>query len=203
MAHYFQGANRFHIANLSISHSTHTFNGKHILGRNPRVAEETTFPAIEKLAEHASAGASFDSKQRYPAPQCFPGTQGNVLEDIRTWFSRTPTDQPILWLYGPTGMGKTTIAQTVAEEVEALAKLVATFFFSRSSPDRNDASKFVATIALQMALKIPHIRKNPDSKLDPVGQNLRKFERVGPSWAELGRVGEFGPAVANCKVPPF
>ncbi|TEB33750.1 hypothetical protein FA13DRAFT_1812362 [Coprinellus micaceus] len=139
MAHYFQGANRFHIANLSISHSTHTFN------------------AIEKLAEHASAGASFDSKQRYPAPQCFPGTQGNVLEDIRTWFSRTPTDQPILWLYGPTGMGKTTIAQTVAEEVEALAKLVATFFFSRSSPDRNDASKFVATIALQMALKIPQL----------------------------------------------
>lgn len=52
-------------------------------------------------------------------------------------------------------MGKTTIAQTFAERMAGSKRLAASFFFSRSSPERCDSSRFVATLALQLASTIP------------------------------------------------
>jgi hypothetical protein len=59
------------------------------------------------------------------------------------------------------GMGKSTIAHTVARRYLDQGRLAASFFFSRGGGDISNAGKFVTTIAVQLAVHIrpvqPHI----------------------------------------------
>ncbi|THV03360.1 hypothetical protein K435DRAFT_852022 [Dendrothele bispora CBS 962.96] len=61
---------------------------------------------------------------------------------------------PIYWLYGPAGAGKSAIAQTLCERF-GVAKggkhLIASFFFSRSSPTRNNPRYLFLTVAYCLA----------------------------------------------------
>lgn len=52
------------------------------------------------------------------------------------------------------GTGKSTIAHTVARDYFDPGRLAASLFFSRGGGDAGNASKFVATIAMQMAMHI-------------------------------------------------
>ncbi|TFK26629.1 hypothetical protein FA15DRAFT_667327 [Coprinopsis marcescibilis] len=54
-------------------------------------------------------------------------------------------------------MGKSAIAQTVAEKCEELDILAATFFFYRLDTQRNRAERLVASIALQLCESIPEL----------------------------------------------
>jgi hypothetical protein len=56
------------------------------------------------------------------------------------------------------GTGKSTIAQTIARACYEKSRLGASFFFSRSGGDAGNASKFITTIALQLAVHIPPVR---------------------------------------------
>ncbi|KAK7437479.1 hypothetical protein VKT23_018551 [Stygiomarasmius scandens] len=61
---------------------------------------------------------------------------------------------PIYWLYGPAGVGKSAIAQTLCERFEVSRggkHLIASFFFSRSSPTRNNPQYLFLTIAYCLA----------------------------------------------------
>jgi hypothetical protein len=60
-----------------------------------------------------------------------------------------------MWLKGSAGVGKTAIAGSIAERCAGNGNLIASFFFSRFDPSRNDAGHLVATIAYQMISKIP------------------------------------------------
>jgi len=64
----------------------------------------------------------------------------------------------ILWFYGPAGAGKTAIAHNIAERCDLENLLLATFFFSRSDPTRNNSKSFITTIAYQIAINIPGTR---------------------------------------------
>ncbi|KAJ3526580.1 hypothetical protein NMY22_g10108 [Coprinellus aureogranulatus] len=107
---------------------------------------------------------------------CLPGTRKDVIRDILAWAensdvpssqresdspsdrSGVPTPSPkksILWLCGPVGCGKSAIAQTVAEELERRHRLAGSFFFFRGSDDRSKFSRFIVTLATQIALAIP------------------------------------------------
>ncbi|KAF5318282.1 hypothetical protein D9758_018588 [Tetrapyrgos nigripes] len=50
---------------------------------------------------------------------CTKGTRTEVLEDIRHWL-QSENAAPVFWLTGAAGMGKTTIAMTICEEIEYL-----------------------------------------------------------------------------------
>ena len=63
-----------------------------------------------------------------------------------------------MWLYGPAGAGKSAIAQTIAELCHARCLLLASFFFSRTDPKRNNEKSLVASIAYQIALNLPQAR---------------------------------------------
>ena len=65
----------------------------------------------------------------------------------------------VLWLYGAAGAGKSAIAHTLAEICETCGWLVASFFFWKTAGERNNANRFVATIAHQVALAIPASRE--------------------------------------------
>jgi replication-associated recombination protein RarA len=45
----------------------------------------------------------------------FAGTREQLLTDIKAWIHDAKTDKPIYVLYGIAGIGKTTVAQTVAQ----------------------------------------------------------------------------------------
>jgi len=65
----------------------------------------------------------------------------------------------ILWFYGPAGAGKSAIAHKIAELCDLEKLLLASFFFSHSDPARNNSKSLIATIAYQIAIKIPGTRE--------------------------------------------
>ena len=119
-------------------------------------APPTVFDILDSICVQ---DARYDSLKRRAehAVICQPETQTKILNDVRSWADSTTN--PICWLTGPAGTGKTTIAHTIAEKYDKLERLAATFFFWRKTGDRDDISRLVATLAYQIAQKIPSTRK--------------------------------------------
>ena len=83
---------------------------------------------------------------------CFENTRQTVRKEIGEWIT-TASDKPeICVLSGLAGIGKSTVAQTIAERADNLHLLGASFFFSRDESDRRNARKFYTTIAFQLSL---------------------------------------------------
>jgi hypothetical protein len=68
-------------------------------------------------------------------------------------------------LSGPAGIGKTTVAHTIAKEYDELGQLAATFFLWRKAGDRDDINKIVPTLAYQIAGKIPSAKERMEEFL--------------------------------------
>lgn len=128
-----------------------------------------------------------NSSERYDAPRCYEGTRINVLNEIMNWVDRDNKDQSettttpsptatgqhaqdtqFLWMHGPAGCGKSSIAQTVAEMCEKKGRLASDFFFpsSRSAQatvtvvmnENHDIHKcLVPTLASQLMVTVPAI----------------------------------------------
>lgn len=82
--------------------------------------------------------------------QCLDGTRVTVLNDIQNWFDTG--EEQIYWLNGAAGMGKTTIALSVAHRLLLNSQLLmGTFFCSRDSVDRKNSSLIFPTLACQLA----------------------------------------------------
>ncbi|RXW14827.1 hypothetical protein EST38_g11027 [Candolleomyces aberdarensis] len=101
-------------------------------------------------------GAAYDSQELAKVNPCFQGTRVKLLAGIGRWMSNTAleeqeTSKPIYVLDGIAGIGKSTVAKTVAQHAAAINSLGATFFFSRDHADRQQAADFVHTIAYQLA----------------------------------------------------
>ncbi|KIK61908.1 hypothetical protein GYMLUDRAFT_165577 [Collybiopsis luxurians FD-317 M1] len=105
---------------------------------------------LEILYQNSVVGAAHDAEQRFPPPNCYPGTRTETLEILRNWVNDSTKTASIYWLYGAAGVGKSAIAQTVSEEF-ANSHLAASFFFSRADPTRNNLQHFFTTVSLQMA----------------------------------------------------
>ncbi|KIK61935.1 hypothetical protein GYMLUDRAFT_142412, partial [Collybiopsis luxurians FD-317 M1] len=103
---------------------------------------------LEMLYQNAVVGAAYDAEQRFPPPNCHPGTRTETLEILRNWVNGSTKTTPIYWLYGAAGVGKSAVAQTISEEF-ANSQLAATFFFSRADPTRN-LQHFFTTIAFRL-----------------------------------------------------
>ncbi|KAG9028235.1 hypothetical protein FS837_003941 [Tulasnella sp. UAMH 9824] len=98
------------------------------------------------------AHARYDSQSRQDAHGCLKGTRKKVLEEIYDWInSEDPKSPPILWLCGLAGIGKSTIAHTIAEETDADGRLGASFFFARDQAGRRNPQLVYPTIASQLA----------------------------------------------------
>ncbi|KAK1226081.1 hypothetical protein PQX77_010948 [Marasmius sp. AFHP31] len=112
----------------------------------------------------ASVGASHTSEQQYSRGQCLDGTREEVLRVIREWILSKDPSFPICWLSGTAGVGKSSIAMTVAKYCEK-DELVASFFFFKSDPMRNNPSVLVLTIALGLVENIPSHRAFINGKI--------------------------------------
>ena len=132
---------------------------------------------------HRTADAGYLSGKRQG---CLKGTRKDVLLQIERWLM-DEKDQPVFWLNGLAGTGKSTIAQTFAEIGFADGKLGASFFCSRDFEDRSNIQAIFPTLAFQLAHRYPPFRKkllqvlraNPDIGRESLCSQLEKAI-VGP-----------------------
>ncbi|KAF8990207.1 hypothetical protein BDQ17DRAFT_1219392, partial [Cyathus striatus] len=98
--------------------------------------------------------AGHKSAERGDAPKCHPETRTAVIDNIMSWVDSKDPKERIMWLRGPTGAGKTTITQTVADICDKKNKLMSSFFFSRTA-GRDDRHMLIPTITSQMLISVP------------------------------------------------
>ncbi|KAF9471554.1 hypothetical protein BDN70DRAFT_819840 [Pholiota conissans] len=89
---------------------------------------------------------------------CTPGTRVRIRDDITKWANDTSSESSsVYWLVGQAGLGKTTIAHTIARRFEfagdADDKIVlgGNFFCSRQMKETRSATRIVRTIAYHLA----------------------------------------------------
>ena len=102
----------------------------------------------------SAKGAEFGDGER---KGCLKGTRGAVLSTIELW-ARDFNENPVYWLNGLAGTGKSTIAKTIAERLFADGKLGASFFCSRDFEDRRNFHFIFPTLATQLARSYPGFR---------------------------------------------
>lgn len=101
--------------------------------------------------------AIFNSYQRQHERTCLVETRTQVLQEINSWANRAD-ESSIFWLSGWAGIGKSTIARTIARKYHDEQRLGASFFFSKGGGDIGHAGKFATTIARQLANNIPPLQ---------------------------------------------
>ncbi|XTI95240.1 hypothetical protein V2W45_1462911, partial [Cenococcum geophilum] len=94
--------------------------------------------------------ASFNAAGNDDDSLCLHNTRVEILKQINTW-ANGDDGRYIFWLSGWAGVGKSTIARTIAREYYDKECFMASFFFSRGGGDVSHTGKFVGTIALQLA----------------------------------------------------
>jgi NACHT domain len=99
--------------------------------------------------------AAYDSIQG--VSECMEGTRQEVVGKLMLWIDGD-SDQPVCWLNGAAGAGKSAISRTVARLCEESNRLCASFFFFRGAGRRSTITHFISTIAYSIAHSIPATR---------------------------------------------
>lgn len=107
---------------------------------------------IQLLARKGIPAATVDSSDRAYPPRCHPDTRANLRSRIVEWVSSDSRHRKMLWVLGPAGVGKSALAQTLAEEYQETGCLGATFFFSRPH-HWDDPDTVIPTLAYQLAIR--------------------------------------------------
>jgi polynucleotide 5'-kinase involved in rRNA processing len=102
-----------------------------------RSAGESRLPVVHE--------ARYDSADVRRNPRCEQGTRTRIQELIARWANEDPAE-PLLWLAGPMGTGKSTIIRTVADSFAEEKRLVAGYFFKRGEQGRNDTARLFSTL---------------------------------------------------------
>ncbi|KAJ3552469.1 hypothetical protein NP233_g12876 [Leucocoprinus birnbaumii] len=107
---------------------------------------------LKDLLKNSMPDAFHDSAARYPPPKCHLGTRKEYIKQITDWALGEAAEHKelVLWMRGPFGIGKTAVAQSSAEALKPINKLLATLFFSRSNLDRDDPRRVFPSIVYQI-----------------------------------------------------
>ncbi|RBQ66094.1 hypothetical protein FVER14953_03204 [Fusarium verticillioides] len=100
--------------------------------------------------------AVWDSHAEEHNATCLENTRKDILREIKEWAEdKTDQSRTVFWLNGMAGTGKSTISRTIARSLSEAGRLGASFFFKRGELNREKISKFVLTIARQLATNRP------------------------------------------------
>ncbi|KIM73486.1 hypothetical protein PILCRDRAFT_829061, partial [Piloderma croceum F 1598] len=131
----------------------------HNVGRDQINADQVTFNTINQTEPlqllNPVPDAAYDSIQG--VSECMEGTRQEVIGKVVLWIDGD-SDQPVCWLIGAAGAGKSAISRTVARLCEESNRLCASFFFFRGAGRRSTITYFISTIAYSIALSIPATR---------------------------------------------
>lgn len=122
-----------------------------------------------------ASDASLNSSTESSKPIRFRDTGSRLLDEISQWIEGYG-QRSTFWLTGPIGIGKSTIARTIARLYDEKGMLGGSFCFSKGSEDSRGASRFVTTLATQLASR-PILRKHilevTATEVDIVDQSLK------------------------------
>jgi hypothetical protein len=121
-------------------------NGTTIFVYVPLNTSQIATDLIEKLVP-IGAGLHRDWEM---VARCEHGTREEPIARIMQWIR---TNQPICWLNGPAGSGKSAVSQTVADKCDG-HELAASFFFRGSEGD-DIIARLIHTLAYQLSLSVP------------------------------------------------
>jgi len=110
---------------------------------------------VGAFREHHVSSATHDNNDILEPPKCHPGTRISFLNRLSNWVKDTSSPVYITWLYGPAGAGKSAIARSLSQILQAEGLLGGSFFFSYIDPRRNSEKPLVATLAQQLAFSVP------------------------------------------------
>ncbi|KAF5327428.1 hypothetical protein D9619_005115 [Psilocybe cf. subviscida] len=113
-----------------------------------------TYEGFDMILQHTTCAALYGSNMSAEDPGCLHGTRIDVQNHIVEWLNG-PESEVAMWMYGPAGIGKTAIAQTVAKLCAEQEQLLSTFFFFRSDEGRNSVNHLVPTLVYGMLQQIP------------------------------------------------
>ncbi|KJA15482.1 hypothetical protein HYPSUDRAFT_72003 [Hypholoma sublateritium FD-334 SS-4] len=137
-----------------IDSSFHIIHGDAYINNNA-AAHKPAPSGIEMLQDHVITAAFHNAPcALYDAPKCLPRTREVVQNVIMDWVGDSSNPALFLWLHGPAGSGKSSIAHTIANICDEKDCLGGTFFFSGQAPELKDDDRktnFIATIAYQLA----------------------------------------------------
>ncbi|KAH9921270.1 hypothetical protein B0H21DRAFT_201833, partial [Amylocystis lapponica] len=84
--------------------------------------------------------------------ECLSGTRQEVIGSILDQLLNPDTNQRILWMHGPAGSGKSTIATTIANHFVKEHRSGAFVFFDRSRAEASRPEKVIRTMAYKLGL---------------------------------------------------
>ncbi|KAK7013055.1 hypothetical protein R3P38DRAFT_3207680 [Favolaschia claudopus] len=113
--------------------------------------EQDREAALRELLKSTVPDASYDSAERYTYPLCHPDTRTKYLASLRSWSHKDTCNT--LWMHGPAGTGKSSIARSFCQELATDGRLGANFFFKRGDPSRGSARGLFPTLAYQLAVQ--------------------------------------------------
>ncbi|KAF6753118.1 hypothetical protein DFP72DRAFT_436442 [Ephemerocybe angulata] len=149
-ASFFSHAQNFHLETL-------------VYNEAPRAGIQGPLQCAEQgwdqLVEHTAPNALLNSSARFDAPKCDKDTRVEVIREVKTWIMDRTTPTKLLCITGAAGAGKSALQQTIAEQCRSENILASTYFFWSGDPTRNTVSGFVPTIAYQLGLKNPVLRR--------------------------------------------
>ncbi|EIW79947.1 hypothetical protein CONPUDRAFT_155337 [Coniophora puteana RWD-64-598 SS2] len=102
----------------------------------------------KELYNATAKAAEYNANERRNFSRCLPGTRTELLNDLQDDFGQD--GRKIVWLFGDSGTGKSSVAHTIAQRLKEQDRLAATFFFSRKQRGRSNPNQVLSTIAYQI-----------------------------------------------------
>ncbi|KAJ8076236.1 hypothetical protein PM082_000655 [Marasmius tenuissimus] len=138
-------------------------NSNFVNNFNTTVSEPHRFRSLWDAI--AGVGASHKAEHQFARGACLEGTREAVLAILREWGLAEGQRHPICWLSGAAGVGKSSIALTIARFYQNKNMLASSFFFFPSDPKRNNPSALVLTIAHGLVTMIPLMRNYIEERI--------------------------------------
>jgi WD40 repeat protein len=108
--------------------------------------------ALQNLRRVRDASYKSEDEKR-----CMPGTRVAILAGLLDW--ATDSDSPpVFWLSGMAGTGKSAITGSLAELLDGVGILGASFFCSRDVVERRNVKRIIPTLAHSLAICHPAYR---------------------------------------------
>jgi len=123
---------------------------------------------LDLLRLNCSFGSLLDSEERFNPPRCAEETREAIIRDLLQWVENGNHEPRLIWLHGAAGVGKSALAQTLAELCRKNTRLLASFFFSKAarSFDRSDGNFLIPTLVYQLMQSLPETKRYIEAYLE-------------------------------------
>ncbi|KAF8680315.1 WD40 repeat-like protein [Rhizoctonia solani] len=117
-----------------------------------------------------------------PSWVCQEGTRRGVLGDIDRWIRDEDSTHKLMWIYGQAGIGKSTVATSVCQELSDKGILVVSFFCKRDDSALRDPLRLINSVAHGVTIHYP-----PYGKL--VAQEIETNKDLCTSYLQTRYLG--------------